>query len=82
MDKWLGGVVAALLVSGICALVIVYGNVGKLQTDVASLRREHDRLDAQLRTLELDHERLKERVYWSQQMLERGLIERESRGRE
>jgi TolA-binding protein len=40
VERWVSGILAALLVTGVSALVVVYGDVGKLQSDAAAMRRE------------------------------------------
>ena len=46
MQTWVAGILAALIVAGIGATVVVYGDVGKHQTDLTGLRRDMDKLEA------------------------------------
>ena len=47
MDKIVPGILAALVVAGITSLVVVYGTVGRLQSEGVTLRREIDQLQRQ-----------------------------------
>jgi TolA-binding protein len=47
VQTWVSGILGALVVAGITALVAVYGDVGKLQSDNSSLRREVNELSRQ-----------------------------------
>ena len=62
MERWVSGILAALAVGGISALVVVYGDVGKLKTDSTTNRREIDRLDERTRVTAEAEARLEERV--------------------
>ena len=47
MERWVSTILAALAVAGITALVVVYGNVGRLQSEGVGVRREVDALQRQ-----------------------------------
>lgn len=62
VQTWISGILGALVVAGITALVVVYGDVGKLQSDVAALRREMNAIDTQTSVHGEAVARLEERV--------------------
>lgn len=45
VQTWISGILGALVIAGITGLVVLYGDVGKLQSDQQGVRRELDRLD-------------------------------------
>ena len=55
-------VLAALVVAGIGALVVVYGDVGRLKDGGATTRRELDRLEERYRVLAEAVARMEERT--------------------
>ena len=62
MDKLVPGILAALVVAGITATVVLYGDVGKLQSDATGLRRELDAVQRQSAVHGEAVARLEERV--------------------
>ncbi len=46
-QSWAAGIIAALIIAGITSLVVVYGDVGKNQSDIATMRREINELQRQ-----------------------------------
>jgi len=48
VERWVSGILAVLVAAGVSALVVVYGDVGRLQSEGSAMRREINELDRQV----------------------------------
>lgn len=62
LQRWISGILAALAVAGITALVVLYGDVGSQHENLLNLRRDVDRLDARAGVYGEAVARLEERI--------------------